>query len=281
MAVEVKIKSKGFFKKNLEFKDIIVDYMRYGIMDESYRLEEGKIGKYTVVFNKNKICRGHEISIGKGEVYLRLPLPTCEEDINFFYNHIKYICKKMNTNSLMIEEEKVSINDLDKYIKNDLETSKMALEKIKENIESNKYETMYIFGAINPIAIGQKETDEINCDPYKFGELLDNLQKMDVYYARAQVYKRKDESSFGVYILTENIPSVLPFKAQILMQKKDIEISDWNIGFVYDENIQGFIPYQDFLNNIEKDNVYDTEHFIATLNKKQIQKLLEKYKVEL
>lgn len=281
MAVEVTIKSKGLFKKNLKFIDVIDSDMRYGVMDEAFRLEEGTIGENTVVFKDKNICRGYEIAINKGEVNLRMPLPTSTSDINFFYEYIKRICTKMNTKIFTRDEEVLSLDDIENCIRLDIEASEAALKKIEENINNGTYENMYIFGAINPVALGKKEMESIKGDATKFGILMNSLQGMDVYYAKTKVYQRKNESYFGVYVLTEGIPSVLPEKPKLLMNENNLKVDDWNIGFVVNEKLEGFISYEDFLNNIKKDSEYDSEHFVITLDKDKMQELLEKYKVEL
>lgn len=281
MAVEVIIKNKGIFKKNPTLSDILENDMRYGIMDESFRLEEGKTGENTVIFKDKNICRGYEISFKKGEINLRMPLPTSTSDINFFYEYIKKLCIKMNTKVFTRDEEKLSFNDIDNCIKLDIEASIAAFKKIAENIEKETYENMYIFGALNPVVIGKNEIDIIDNDPTKFGILMNSLQGMDVYYAKASIYKRKDESYFGIYVLTEGVSSVLPYEGMLLMNEKNLIINDWYIGFVIDEKLEGFISYEDFIKNTKKDSEYDSKHFIITMKKEKLKKLLNKYKVDL
>lgn len=281
MAVEVTIKSKGLFKKNLTFKDILESNMRFGIMDEAFRLEEGKVGENTVIFKDKNICRGYEVSLRKGEVNLRMPLPTSTADINFFYEYIKKLCTKMNTKNFTRDDEILSLEDIENCIKLDIEASEAALKNIEENIENGTYQSMYIFGAVNPVALGKKEIENIKGDATKFGILMNSLQVMDVYYAKAKVYQSKDESYFGVYVLTAEIPSVLPEKPKLLMNDNNLKVDDWNIGFVINEELAGFISYNDFLKNIKKDSEYDSEHFVITLDKNQMKELLSKYKVEL
>lgn len=281
MAVEVTIKSKGLFKKNLTFKDILESNMRFGIMDEAFRLEEGKVGENTVIFKDKNICRGYEVSLKKTEVNLRMPLPTSTADINFFYEYIKKLCTKMNTKTFTRDDEVLTLDDIENCIKLDIEASEAALKNIEENIENGTYQNMYIFGAVNPVALGKKEMENIKGDTTKFGILMNSLQGMDVYYAKASIYQRKDESYFGVYVLTAEVASVLPKKPALLMNDNNIKVADWNIGFVINEELAGFISYDDFLKNIKKDSIYDSEHFVITLDKNQMKELLEKYKVEL
>lgn len=280
MAVNVTIKSKGLFKKELKIEDVILENMRYGIMDENFRLDENKIGEYTVIFNNNHICRGYEINLKKGEINLSMPLPTSYEDICFFYEYIKTICEKMHTKTFIREEEETTFDNIDSFIESDSKASEGALEKIKENLDNGEYANMYIFGAINPIAIGKKELSRIGNDTKKLGELMHEIQSMDVYYAAPRVYKKPDETLFGVYTLTENIPSVLPYKACVFMNN-DLKVEEWNIGFVIDGKLFGVISYENFIDSVNKDKEYDTEHFIISLSKKEMKDLVKKYKIEL
>lgn len=278
MAVEVTIKSKGLFKKSLNVKDVILEDMRYGIMDEAFRLEENKIGQFIVAFPKDHICRGIEISLNKSEVNLRMPLPTSNKDIEFFYDYIKQICTKLHTKEFLRENEKATFDEIEQFIDLDIDASKNALIRMREEIEKDATKNIYLFGAVNPICIGKEELDEIDNSPRRFGELMNRLQSLDVYYARPVVFQKKDETLFGAYSLTENIPSVLPTKPQILMANENMKVTEWYISFVYDNKIQGDISYNDFLKELEKTDYYDTEHFIISLDKEKMKKLLEKYK---
>lgn len=281
MAVDVTIKSSGLFKKQLTFQDILDCDIRYGVMDEAFRLDEGKIGENTVIFSAKHICRGYEVTLKKGEINLRMPLPTSAFDINFFYDLIKMICGKMNVKTFIRDDEKVTFDDIENCKKMDIQASSGALIRMEEDIDNGKYDNMYIFGAINPISIGKRELDKISRDVEKFGEVMNQLQTMDVYYAKASIYQRKDETYFGVYVLTEGVVSVLPYKAKLLMANNDLKVNDWNIGFVINGNLEGFIPYSDFLDSIDKTEDYDSEHFIITLDEKKMTSLLSKYRVDL
>ncbi len=281
MSVNVRIKNKNIFHKKITLQDLFIEGMRFGIMDEAYRLEEGKIGEYTVIFNAKEICRGYDIKINKEDIDLKMPLPTSENDILFFYKFVKQCCQKFKTKKFIREEEEVTLEEIPKWIELDRKTSVKALKQIEEDIEKGKYKTMYLFGALNPITLGKKELIKIGANLKKLGELTSTLQEKDVYYAKATLYQRKDQSCFGLYVLTENIPTVLPYEPKSLMNSEEPITKDWYLGIVYEETFKGTISYQDFLKSIQKIEEYDTEHFIMILDKKQMEQLIQQYKVEL
>lgn len=279
MAVDVTIKGKGIFKKTFKIEDILDDDMSYGIMDEAFRLDENQVGEHTVLFKRDKMCRGFEVTLKKGAIDLRMPLPTSNEDIKYFYEYINKLCGIMKTNKFIREGEVCTFDLIDEFIKLDTDTSIMALKEIKKNIET-KGGCMYIFGALNPIAVGKKEIDFIGNNPNKLGELLNRLQNMDVYYAKPTLYTLADNTVMGVYSIVDENPSVLPYKATVPFDN-EITVNKWIIGLVIDEELAGFIPYDDFIKNVKKFDEYDTEHFIAKINSKEMNKLLAKYKLEI
>ena len=280
MAVEVIIKQKSILKKEITIEDLLLENMDYGIMDENYRLSRGKIGEYTILYNTQSIQRGLEVSIKKKQINLRLPLPTGEGEITFFYEYIDKICEKFKTNTFEREGEIVNIHQNEKWIEIDKETSRKALETMNQDIEQKKYETMYLFGVYNPIAIGKRELEIIQNDIGKLGNFLHQLQSIDRYYASAKVYQKNDGNLFGLYVLTEEVVSIVPLKPSVFMNN-DIKVEDWNIAFVYDNDMQGTISFDNFIKNIDTSELYDTEHFIITLSKNEMQKLIEKYKKEI
>lgn len=280
MAVEVTIKKKGFFKRKIEIPKLVFENMGYGTTDDNWRLLENEIGEPTIVFHQNILERGIEIVSKKEEILLRLSLPSGENEIRFFYEYIEKLCKYLKVDTFLRYEEESYFDRIEDYIKWDITASISAISSMRESIEKKEYEEMYIFGVLNPIAIGPKELDFIDDSPKKLGELLHNLQSVDAYYAGVKVYERENGTLFGMYVLTEGIKSILPLKTNLFMND-DLKTEDWYITFCYDENISGSISYSDFLSNVDSSELYDASHFYITLEKEQMIELLEKYKKEL
>ena len=144
-----------------------------------------------------------KIQLQKGMINLRMNFPTSNDEIRFFYSYVKRICELLHTTIFEREEEFVSVNDVNYFIELDIKTSKDALEKIKEDIETDRMNPIYLFGALNPITIGEKEISIVGNDTEKLGKLFHELQSIDAYYAAVKVYQKQDESLFGIYVLKE------------------------------------------------------------------------------
>ena len=109
MSAEVKITQRGLFKRLPKFKELLMPDMKYGVMDEGYRLEEGETGEYTVVFFPDVMHRGFELHIEKNSVYIRQPYPTSEKEIHLFYDYICFLCKKLNAKDFEWEGVKTKL----------------------------------------------------------------------------------------------------------------------------------------------------------------------------
>ena len=279
MVVEVIIRKKEISGKDFNLLELIYDGMRYGSYDDFFRLKEDDINGPVVIFDSKIVCRGHEISFNDESIFLSLSLPTNENDIQFFYHHIKIICKMMDTDEFIRNDEKVTLDLINNCIEIDKTSSINALKDMKAKISNGTYENMYIFGAINPVVFGIKQIEFIDCDIQKFGNFMNELQNIDAYYAKPGIYKQPDSTVFGVYILSINITSIFPQNPQpIFISQK---IPNFYVSFAGDNNLKGLISYNDFLNNVDKTNEYDAEHFIITLNKSEINELLEKFKTNI
>ena len=69
-----------------------------------------------------------------------------------------------------------------------------------------------------------------------FSSFMTNLQYIDAYSARQKIYKKDDGSIFGVYTITETVPTIIPFTPCIEYENadtvKDSDVSQWLMGLV-------------------------------------------------
>lgn len=274
MSVNVRIQQKSLFRRKLGIEDIIkISKLSYGICDENYRLEPNQIGDHTLLYDNQKLARGIDVTLEKQDILLQLSLPTSLEEIQCFYDLIQKICKKINTSTFIRDEEIVSITEKELCIRYDAEASIKGLQGNEQEIKEGKFRYFQIFGIYNPISIGKKEIEEINCDLNKFCSFLNRIQAIDAYYAAPRVYKI-GEKLVGIYAIGPSIPSIVPTEPYIILNQIE-GIEEWY--FLSNEKT---VPYHDFINHVNKE-YYDANHVIVNLKVDEIEELIEKYSIEL
>ncbi len=279
MAVNVAIEDKRMIPKKYKIEDFIFEGMGYGVADDAFRLIEGKTGNVTIVYSKEIIERGIELSIEKKRVHLRLSLPTGENEILFFYDYTRKICELLHTDRFEREGEISNLSKIPTFIEYDRNASKRALEEMKENLDNGTYASLFLYGVRNPIAIDKKDLLHFSGDVQKLGDFLEEKQKIDAYYGSAKMYRKPDGTVFGIYTITEEVVSIFPLEATPIVNETKIDTV--YMSFVFHENMQGIIKYQDFLSNVNLDNLYDSGHFLVCLDKNMMQDLLTTYKIEI
>lgn len=273
MGVDVTIHAKGLFGKAPVLQDILRAGMGYGILDDAFRLQEGETGEYTLIYDMFHIGRGYEVKFGRRSVYLRLSLPAGVLEIQNFYWLVERICNLMGTRRFVRDEETVGLEDIETCIACDMNGSLRALRTIEEKIAEDTYSSMYLFGVMHPIAVGVRELKRIDGSLDRLDDFFHEMQNMDVYYAKANVYRRQDGSIFGVYALSAGVKTILPFKPSLFMND-EIQVDDWNIGLLLPEEEHGLISYDKFLKKADVSEVYDTEHFIITLSEEAMREMV-------
>ena len=277
MSVNITIKQTGLFKKTLHPETVIKNCgLSYGINDENFRLCENEIGEYTLLFNReNGLARGIEFSLDNNEINLRLSLPTGEKEISLFYELTKNLCRMLKTKKFCREGETVGFDSIEQFIQDDIKGSEYGLEMIKNDLNNGKYKYMQIFGLINPISLGVNEMQKIGNDVSRFEKYLDELQSRDVYYAAPKVYNTGGKL-IGLYAVMPDNPTVLPDKPYIVLNQIE-GIEEWYIFFGEGK----IIKFEDLINNIDKNNYYDANHFVAQLSNDEINALVSQYGTEI
>lgn len=276
MSVNIRIKQKSLFKKKLTINDIIkLTNLSYGVCDENYRLIRNEIANHTLIYDENKLARGIDLSLDGTDILLLMSLPTSSQEIRKFYEVIEKICQELKIKKYIREEEIVSLNDKDKFIKYDEHASIAGLEDIREKIEREEYKRFEIFGIYNPISIGPKEIKQIGNSLDNLEQYLHNIQSLDVYYATPRVYKIKDKL-VGIYAVGPNIPSVIPTSPYIVLNQIQ-KIEEWYVMLKEGKTVK----YEDFINHIDTKEYYDANHMIVTLSDNAMDTLLDKYSVEI
>ena len=277
MSVTARIKQKSLFKKKMNLEDIIkFTGLSYGVCDENYRLNKDEIGEHTLIYDETKLARGFELWLEGSDVLLSLSLPTAPSEIRLFYSLVEKLCNEFNTKKYLREDEEAYLYEDEEFIKWDEEASIVALEDMTSKTE-DEYRCFEIFGIYNPISIGQRELQRIDCNLNKLEEYLNEIQSLDVYYATPSVYRKKDTNElFGIYSIVADIPCVVPNKPYIILD----QIKGINYWYVMIRKGMT-VTYDDFINHISSKEYYDANHVIALLNDDEIDALIEQYSVEI
>lgn len=106
-------------------------------------------------------------------------------------------------------------------------------------MKNSDHEYFEIFGLHRPVALNKKIIKEIIKTKEaveNFSSFITNLQYIDAYSARQKIYKKDDGSIFGVYTITETVPTIIPFTPCIEYENadtvKDSDVSQWLMGLV-------------------------------------------------
>ena len=274
MSITARIKQKSLFKKKMNIEDIIkFTGLSYGVCDENYRLDRDEIGEHTLIYDETKLARGFELWLEGSDVLLSLSLPTAPSEIRLFYSLVEKLCNEFNTKKYLREDEEAYLYEDEEFIKWDEEASIVALEEMTSKTE-DEYRCFEIFGIYNPISIGQRELQRIDCNLNNLEEYLNEIQSLDVYYATPSVF-RTDEL-FGIYSIVADIPCVVPNKPYIILD----QIKGINYWYVMIRKGMT-VTYDDFINHISSKEYYDANHVIALLNDNEIDALIEQYSVEI
>lgn len=277
MSITARIKQKSLFKKKMNIEDIIkFTGLSYGVCDENYRLDRDEIGEHTLIYDETKLARGFELWLEGSDVLLSLSLPTAPSEIRLFYSLVEKLCNEFNTKKYLREDEEAYLYEDEEFIKWDEEASIVALEEMTSKTE-DEYRCFEIFGIYNPISIGQRELQRIDCNLNNLEEYLNEIQSLDVYYATPSVFRKKDtDELFGIYSIVADIPCVVPNKPYIILD----QIKGINYWYVMIRKGMT-VTYDDFINHISSKEYYDANHVIALLNDNEIDALIEQYSVEI
>jgi len=276
MSVSIEIKQYGNEKINITVEEIAaLKNLKYGIMDSYYTLEEGKTGRYTILYDRKRPGRGFEVTVENGDVSLYLPLPDSPYEIELFYSLVEKICYKLCTGYFYRDDETVTIDHVYDYIEQDINTSEYAIRTFAQKIRSGESDSIVLFGVFNPITIGINELNEIGGTIDGFEKYLARIQSIDAFYSNPKFYKRKNDTVFGMYFVGENIATVLPHKPYVPFNSIDnldsffVRIPEYND-----------IPYDAFMANIRVAEYYDHNHIIVNLDEATICEISDKYTVD-
>ena len=246
--------STSFFIENIHHKGCITveqaleigqDFSQYVVQEDAEEYNEflkEKIDNFEcILLGKDNIsARGFELSYDdKTDSYaVRIFAPSSIADYETAFDYIKKLC-------VFLENDNITTEDNETYTADTIftydykEQIRCTLEAIYDDLKNSDHEYFEIFGLCRPVALNKKIVKEIIKTKEaveNFSSFITNLQYIDAHSARQKLYKEDDGSVFGVYTITETVPTIIPFTPCIAYENADTvknsDISQWLIGLV-------------------------------------------------
>ena len=237
-----------------------------------------------------KSVRGFELNYEDGEYIVRVYTPSGVGDWQIA---LELLSKLSAQTGSKIECDNEKIYDSEQILKFDYETDIMwGLEALKDAKEKNQ--TLYISGVERDVAFDAVMVDEIfaSASPAaKFDEMMRQVQYLDAYSAREHLYQDKDgKEIFGTYILSENLPTILPYAPSPSWQAQealgDRKVSRWVLTLVVgvddsDAHVLDECEYGAFMANLPKEKyrfIDAANVLVEPLSEDEMKEILQKAK---
>ena len=209
-----------------------------------------------------KSARGFELNYEDGKYIVRVCTPSGVGDWQIA---LELLSKLSAQTGSPIECDNEEIYDEKQILKFDYEADIMCgLEALKDAKEENQ--TLHIYGVERDVAFDAVMIDEIfaSASPVaKFDEMMRQVQYLDAYSARENLYKDKNGNEiFGAYTLSENLPTILPYAPSPSWQAQEAlgerKVSRWILTLVVgvddsDAHVLGECEYGAFMANLPKE----------------------------
>lgn len=264
----------GFFKKEINARDLIGDCYECGFRDKFYRLrdEHYKFGTL-VVYDPDHIGKGVAIAWEanrKEDMRLDLEYPCTKYDIDVLYQLVQNICQKWKTTTFIQNETEYQLEEIEEL----KETAKRnAISHLAWNQGSEEENgIVYIQGAMWPLYVKQDAILEYahNQDEEGFASFLHAYQNHDLYYACPMVYRLPDLSGyFGIFAITATTDSIIPIvpkEPPVTEHEEGISCDFFVVSLVSldEKRVIGRISYADFLQSVDAVHLekFDERHYL-------------------
>jgi hypothetical protein len=287
MSATIIIRPDGDAGRALTLEDVLPEELSYGIADEFERLQEGEKGQYTMLFDPENIGRGFQIRFDGTTTELHLNYPNSRHDTELCYMMVERICKMQKVNSFEYEGGTVTLDRIEQVIQRDVDMTAYTLELYADKVRSGEAKSILLFGVINSFDVGEKEIGLFGADIDKFGEWLNKMQQMDVYYAVPHFYRKKDGSVFGSFAVKAGVESVMPLTPRIpFSMHGQFEVGSWYVMLGYSDdrktgNGLDAVEYGALKEYIEKSQYYDAGHVVLTLSDSDVETLLAEHRTSI
>ena len=279
MAKEVFIHNSRLFKKSLSLADIIGDNTyEVSYLDDKMRMTTQKSEScFTLLFDRNCIGRGVQVVENtKDTVHLAVNLPCTQEDIQMLYIVSRRIASIWKSDSIMVEDTKVSLSEIKKMEEHDIAMNKSLLGDAPK-LFGDDYATLYCVTL--PICIPVKQLQGYSDDYQGFSQFLDEKQRLGAFYSCPIFYTLNGEV-ISLYVGISEGEFILPNKPRMSFMNdgKEVQCDKALIAIpeVFPDEKISRLDYQTFVDRIPKEKVseFDCQHMlISNLSLEELQSI--------
>ena len=279
MSKEITIKNSRWFKKQLNYEDIIEGTsFIFGGLDEQGRTTDydGEDAVEQLIYDTQSIGRGvyFDVADGNKAVNLELLLPATEADFRVLYTVARSIASLWGAKSILLDDEEVKLTELDDCMENDFAISTGLLADFADKVEGG---AINILCATLPISINSQQLTDFSNDYKAFGKYLHERQSIYPFYSIA-IYVSSDSEKTVKYVAIADGKFVLPNNPQMTYHdgENSIEYDKAVIATpnLFKEGEIAEVDFMQFLSHVPDDKKaeFDCEHtLISPLSVEELQ----------
>ena len=279
MSKEITIKNSRWFKKQLNYEDIIEGTsFIFGGLDEQGRTTDydGEDAVEQLIYDTQSIGRGvyFDVADGNKAVNLELLLPATEADFRVLYTVARRIASLWGAKSILLDDEEVKLTELDDCMENDFAISTGLLADFADKVEGG---AINILCATLPISINSQQLTDFSNDYKAFGKYLHERQSIYPFYSIA-IYVSSDSEKTVKYVAIADGKFVLPNNPQMTYHdgENSIEYDKAVIATpnLFKEGEIAEVDFMQFLSHVPDDKKaeFDCEHtLISPLSVEELQ----------
>ena len=279
MSREISIKNSRWFKKQLNYEDIIEGTsFILGGLDEQGRTTDydGEDAVEQLIYDTQSIGRGvyFDVADGNKAVNLELLLPATEADFRVLYTVARRIASLWGAKNILLDDEEVKLTELDECMEKDFAISTGLLADFADKVEGG---AISILCATLPISINSQQLTDFSKDYKAFGKYLHERQSIYPFYSIA-IYVSSDSEKTVKYVAIPDGNFVLPNNPQMTYHDGEDSI-EYDKAVIATPNLfkEGEIAEVDFMQFLshvpdDKKAEFDCEHtLISPLSVEELQ----------
>lgn len=262
-----------------ELLQILPDLIQFGIDESAEEFDakefyETPLSKFECLLLgvDGRSARGFECSYGAHEgrpnYAVRVYTPCSIADWEIALDFISALSKQLGVAIVSEYGDTFTSESIQEF--DYLHDIEFGIDSIVTNPEISDDSNSMIFGIWRPVSFNKRMREELKNAPDKarlFSEMITQIQYLDAFSANQRFYRMDDDSVMGVYVITQGVPTIVPYKP--FVEFDHIELFDertrknilWKMHFVLmneDEDLEhvrtvGPVDYERFIQRLPKE----------------------------